>query len=248
MNTIAYDRRDPELDQDGSEFQDQPLPRRPRRNFFNRRSAALVALLTCAAGFYAGVRVEKGQIASTPVTLGASGSTASGSGARAGATGATGASGASGASGTSAAASRTASAGGASGAGGFAARFGAAGGAAGANTSLGTVSTVNGKTLVVAEASGNTVKVNLSSAKITKSQSVGRSAIHPGDTVVIEGVPNKSGTVVAATVSDSGAGRAAGGFGAAASGSGASGAGASSSTSGSSSAVGSLFSGGGSGG
>jgi hypothetical protein len=251
MDTIAYDRRDPELDQDGSEFQDQPLPRRPRRNFFNRRSAALVALLTCAAGFYAGVRVEKGQIASTPVTLGASGSAATGSGARAGATGAAGgsrASGASGASGTSGAASRTASAGGASGAGGFAARFGAAGGAAGANTSLGTVSTVNGKTLVVTEASGNTVKVNLSSAKITKSQSVGRSAIHPGDTVVIEGVPSSSGTVVAATVSDSGAGRAAAGFGGAASGSGASGAGASSSGSGSSSAVGSLFSGGGSGG
>lgn len=247
MNTIAYDRRDePELDQDGSEFQDQPLPRRPRRNFFNRRSAALVALLTCAAGFYAGVRVEKGQIASTPVTLGASGSAATGSGARAGAGGAAGGSRASGATGASGAASRTASGGGASGAGGFAARFGAAGGAGGANASFGTVSTVNGKTLVVTEASGNTVKVNLSAAKITKSQSVGRSAIHPGDTVVIAGVPNKSGTIVAATVSDSGAGRAAGG---AASGSGASGAGAGSSGSGSSSsAVGSLFSGGGSGG
>jgi hypothetical protein len=245
MNTIAYEPREPEFDQDGSEFQDQPLPRRPRRNFFNRRSAALVALLTCAAGFYAGVRVEKGQIASTPVTLGAAGSTASGLGARAGATGAAGGSRASGASG---AASRTAGASGAAGASGFAGAAARFGGAGGANTSLGTVSTVDGKTLVLTEASGNTVKVNLSSAKITKSQSVGRSAIHPGDTVVIEGVPNKSGTVVAATVSDSGAGRAAGGFGAAASGSGASGAGAGSSSSGSSSAVGSLFSGGGSGG
>ncbi len=29
----------------------QPLRRRPRRQFFNRKSATLVALIACAAGF-----------------------------------------------------------------------------------------------------------------------------------------------------------------------------------------------------
>jgi hypothetical protein len=90
-------------------------------------------------------------------------------------------------------------------AGGFAARFGAAGGAGG-NASFGTVSSIDGKTLYVTESSGTMVKVKLaSSTKVTKSLSVSRKSVRPGDTVVIEGVKNSSGTIVAASVSDSGA-------------------------------------------
>ena len=56
------------------------------------------------------------------------------------------------------------------------------------------------------EASGNTVKVTVSSAtKITKSQSASKSSLHPGDAVVIQGATGKNGTVAAASVSDSGA-------------------------------------------
>jgi hypothetical protein len=254
MNTLAVDRREPDFEQDGS-GDDQPLPRRPRRQFFNRRSAALLALLTCAAGFYAGVRVEKGQLASTPSTFTLGGATGAAGASRTGARG-----GAAGATGSATGARTGATSGAGSGAGSFASRFG--GGASGAGASFGTVSTVNGKTLVVTEASGNTVKVQLSpSTKITKNQSVSRSAIRPGDTVVIAGAPNSTGTVVAATVSDSGSGSAlgalAGGLGAGGAsaggastgGAGAAGAGASGSGSGSgrgsNSAVGSLFSGGG---
>jgi hypothetical protein len=240
MNAITQDRRQPGFDRksETSGGPDQPAPRRPRRQFLNRRSAALAAVVTCAVGFYAGVRVEKGQLASAPRTL-----TLPTAGARAAGGGAAGARGAAGTSGSTAG-----TAGGTTGA----SRFGARAGGAGA--SFGTVSSVNGKTLVISEASGNTVKVHLaSSTKISKSQSVSHSAIRPGDTVVIAGVAEKSGAISAATVTDSGAGSA-GGLGAAFGG----GAGGGSATSarsgrsgaagGSGSAVGSLFSSGGGGG
>ena len=85
--------------------------------------------------------------------------------------------------------------------------------------------------------SGNVVKVQLSSStKISKSLGVKRSALHPGDSVVIRGLTNSKGTMVATSVSDSGASAA--GTGSARSSSSASG----------SSAVSSLFSSGGSGG
>ena len=58
------------------------------------------------------------------------------------------------------------------------------------------------------EASGDTVKVKLTSAtKITKNESAGRRQIHPGGTITISGVTGKQGTVSAATVTDSGAKR-----------------------------------------
>ncbi len=89
------------------------------------------------------------------------------------------------------------------------------------------------------ESSGNTIKVQLSSAtKVSKTQSAPRSAIRPGDTVVIQGVTGSGGTVSAASVTDSGT--------RAGPGSTASGSSSSSSGSGSAgSAVGSLFSSGG---
>jgi Domain of unknown function (DUF5666) len=184
MSAVPYDSH--EQDWDRTEQQPSMSPGRPRRRFFNRRSAALAAVITCAAGFYAGIRVEKGQLAST-----ASAATTSATGGAAGArTGA--AAGGSAATGSGAA-------------GGFpgAARFG---GGAGGNASLGTISSVNGSTIYLTDTTGNTVKVALSpSTKLTKSLSVSKGALHPGDSVVIQGVKNSSGTVVATSVSDSGA-------------------------------------------
>jgi len=44
------------------------LPGRPRRQLFNRYTAALLAVITCAIGFYVGIRVEKGQVSSSSGT------------------------------------------------------------------------------------------------------------------------------------------------------------------------------------
>jgi hypothetical protein len=176
MSAVPYDTH--EHDWDTEEQQPSMTSGRPRRRFFNRRSAALAAVITCAAGFYAGIRVEKGQLSSTT-----SAASTSATGARTG----------------------TAAAGGA---GGFAGRFGGGGGAAGGGgtASLGTISSVNGKTIYLTDTTGNTVKVTLSSStKLTKSLGVSKSSLHPGDSVVIQGVKNSTGTLVATSVSDSGA-------------------------------------------
>jgi hypothetical protein len=207
MSTISYDRAERDWD---PEEPAQPLPRRPRRHFFNRRSAALVALITCAAGFYAGVRVEKSDVSGSS-TLRLPNATGA---ARAGAAGA-----------------RAGGAAGAARSGGFPGFAGGGGGA------VGTVASVNGRTLVLTETSGNTVKVRLSpSTTITKSQSVSRHAVRPGDTIIVQGAANAQGTTVAASVSDTGASAASSGSSSSsASGTGRSGAGG---------GVGSLFSGG----
>jgi hypothetical protein len=86
-----------------------------------------------------------------------------------------------------------------SGPGGFA-------GAGGGSASFGTVSSISGHMLYVKDASGNTIKVELSSATtVTKSVTVGKKSLRPGDTVVISGLTNKQGTVTATSVRDSGA-------------------------------------------
>jgi hypothetical protein len=61
MNTISYDRPEEEWDT----VEDLALPGRPRRRVWTWWSAGLFALILCAVGFYAGVRVEKGQVASS---------------------------------------------------------------------------------------------------------------------------------------------------------------------------------------
>jgi hypothetical protein len=222
MNSIPYDT--PEQDWDRYEADEGEgafaLPGRPRRRFWGRGTAALLALLVGAIGFYAGVRVEKGQISSSTASTGSGRGFAGLSGA--GAAGAVGG-GARGAAG-------------AAGAGGSAAGFRAlaAGGAGGAGASFGTVSSVAGKTVYVTDTSGNTVKVNLSSAtKITKSLGVSKSAVRPGDTVIIQGLKSSNGTVDATSLNDSGARSAGSGSGASSGGSGSA-----------SSAVNSLFGGG----
>jgi hypothetical protein len=173
MTAVGYDTRE-------EEDWDHELPRRPRRQFFNRRTAALAALLTCALGFYVGVRVEKGQLVSSTSTSTGAGA-ALPAGLRAGA-----------------------------GAGGAIGRPGAAAGATGrpggGNVSFGTVKSIDGKTIYVSDSSGNMVKVTLSPvAKISKSHQVSRKSVRPGDTVVIQGVKGSSGTLTATSVSDSGA-------------------------------------------
>jgi hypothetical protein len=160
------------------------LPVRPRRRFLTRGSALLLALVTGAIGFYIGIRVEKGQVSSSSTGSGGLASLASRFTAARGASGST--SGRSGA----------ASTGGLS---GF-----AGGGFPGGGIS-GTVANVNGKTIYVTETGGDTVKVKLSSAtKLTKSESVGRSKIDPGDRIVVSGVTGSGGTVSATSLTDSG--------------------------------------------
>jgi Domain of unknown function (DUF5666) len=245
MSTLTVDRRaEPDgIDDDGG---DGRMPRRPRRRLLTPVSALVLAAMTCAIGFYVGVRVEKGHIASSPTTVGAgaafaargasaAGGTTGGSaagGSAAGGSAASGSAAGGSAAGGSAAGGSAAGAPGSTGAAGFAARFGAG------NATFGTVASVNGTTLTLTEASGDTVKVKLSSAtKISKTETAKRSQIHPGDTITVSGVTGKSGTVSAATVTDSGARTTAS----------STGAGGSSSAGGSSgggSSVSSLFSGG----
>jgi hypothetical protein len=245
-NAVALERRTPRLSHPDEDDDEQPLRRRPRRNWLNWRTALLTAIVTCAVGFYAGVRVEKGQLASTPRTFslsGAGGASGRASGAGAGASGQAASSGRASATGAGAATGAT---------------TGRAGGFAGGGVSVGTVQSVNGNALVLSETSGTTVQVRLaSSTKVTKNTSVKRSAVRPGDTLIVQGAPNAKGTVVASTVTDSGAGGTGLGTGLGGSGGGAggatgatgaaggSGSRAGGSHSGGGSAVGSLFSGGG---
>ncbi|MGZ4242676.1 MAG: hypothetical protein ACXVSE_00140 [Solirubrobacteraceae bacterium] len=228
MDTYTPDRH--EEDWSGYEPEaEAPAPRRVRRQFLNRRTAALAALVTCALGFYAGIRVEKSQLASSGATASIGSGAASGARAAARAGGFAGLSGRGGGGGA-------AGSGGAASAGAGAGPPGAFGGAGGANASFGTVSSVSGKTLYLTDTSGNTVKVKLtSSTKITKNQSVSRKAIHPGDTVIVTGAHSSGATTTAASVTDSG-NRSSGSTSSGGSGSGGSGSG---------SAVGSLFSSGG---
>jgi hypothetical protein len=212
MNAVTYDRRNEDWEQSEDEQDAGRMPRRPRRQLFNKRSAALAAVVACAAGFYAGVRVEKGQLSSSSSTGGlasalASLRTGTAGGRGAGATSAAGGAAAGGAAGATRSGTGAGGSGGAGGgsfAGGAGAAF-AGGGFGGGSASFGTISSVKGSSIFVTDSTGNLVKVKLSSAtKITKSLGVRRSSLHPGDTVVIRGLKNSNGTLTATTVSDSG--------------------------------------------
>lgn len=163
---------------------EETLPIRPHRPFLTKWTAGLMALVVGGAGFYIGVRLEKSKFPAT---------------------------GGSAAGGTSAFARALAGAGGTSTTrGSFASRLGAAGGFAGfggasSNATVGSVSSASGNTLYVTSSSGNTVKVKLSSqTAITKTETVGKSKIYPGDEVVIQGAKGSGGTVTATSITDSG--------------------------------------------
>ena len=193
MSAIPYDAPEEQW-VDYPEEDTAPLPTRPRRNWWGRGTAILLALLVGVIGFYAGVRVEKGQVSnSTSSSSGLASALASRFGRGAGASGAAGTAGASGAG-----ASRFG--------GGFGGAAGLFAGGAGGGASFGTVSSVSGNTIYVQESTGNVIKVTLSSAtKVTKSQGVAKSALRPGDTVIVQGVKGSNGSVSATSVNDSGA-------------------------------------------
>jgi hypothetical protein len=190
MNAIPYDRPADEWD-DAYEDERTALPGRPRRQLFTRATAAAVAVVVGGAGFYAGVRVEKGELSSSSANAAGRASLLAGAG-------------------TGGAGARTGGArAGFGGGGGLARLFGggsASGGGGGASGSFGTVSSVSGSTLYVTDTSGNTIKVTLSSVtKVTKSVGVSLHTVRPGDVVVIQGLKNSDGTMQATTVSDTGA-------------------------------------------
>jgi hypothetical protein len=198
---------------------DDDLPVRARASYLTPLTALLMALVLGGVGFYVGIRVEKSQSSS---------STASGASAFARAFG--------GGAGTAGATGSTSKAGSSSstGAGSFASRFAAGGLGGAAGGTVGSVSSISGNTVYVKETSGNTVKVKLSSAtKISKSESVSRKKLYPGDGVTVVGSASSNGTVHATSVTDSGASSTS-----------SSPAASSSSTSNSTSAIGSLFGGG----
>lgn len=172
-------------------FGDEPLPSRPRARYLTPLTACLMALILGGVGFFVGVRVEKSKTSSSGTSAFARG-------------GFPGASALS-TSGSSKTTSGATSGGSAS---SLYRRFATAGGFSGAtgNGTVGTVSSVDGDTIYVKETSGNTVKVKLNSATtISKSESVSREKLNPGDSVVIQGSAGSGGTVQATSVSDSGA-------------------------------------------
>jgi hypothetical protein len=110
-------------------------------------------------------------------------------------------------------------------AGGAAVAAGATGGARGgfagrggqANATIGSVANKHGSTLYVKDSNGNTVRVKTTShSKINRTATASAGAIHPGDTVIVQGTKSSSGTITATQInatSSSAAGGLAGLFG-----------------------------------
>lgn len=164
---------------------DEKLPARTRARYLTPLTALLMALILGGVGFYTGIRVEK-----TDVSSGTGSSALAGafSGAPGGASTASSGSGGGGGLPTQFTGGR----------GGFASPLG--------NATIGSVTSRDRNTLYVQETGGNTVKVNLSRATtLTKSVSVSKNKVKPGDSVVIRGSKSANGTVQATSVSDSGA-------------------------------------------
>jgi hypothetical protein len=99
---------------------------------------------------------------------------------------------------------------------------------------------VKGSTIYLTTTDGTTVKVKTNdNSKVTRNASSSAAAVHPGDTVVVQGAKASSGTVTASSITATAKGVSAfGGFGAGAP-SGAAGGGTSGGTSGGSSGGGS---------
>ena len=69
------------------------------------------------------------------------------------------------------------------------------------DATVGQVSSVDGKSFYVIDQSGTTLKVTTNKqSKVTRSAKSTPGAIHPGDTVIVQGRTAGSGTVVASTV------------------------------------------------
>ena len=178
--TLAYDQIDADADWPDESEEPDELPRRPRRRLLTPLPLGLLGALLIAAGFIAGVQVQKGEETS-PASSGATGSTlASRLGALRGA-------------GTSTRGSGSSKAAG----GGF-----PGAGAGGARPTIGTVAYLAGNTLYVTNAEGNTIKVDTSPAtSVTKTVTAQVNGVHPGETVTITGTTGASGAVSAESIS-----------------------------------------------
>jgi hypothetical protein len=157
----------------------EELPPRPRRRLLgvggNPIPLALLGVLLIACGFIAGALVEKGQTSSSSSGAGAAGLV-----------------------------SRFAALRGASGAGsGASTSTGAVGGGSGATggATIGQVAYIDGSTLYVTNAEGNTVKVRTSAAStVTKTVKADVKGIHPGETVVVTGTTGVKGEISAESI------------------------------------------------
>jgi hypothetical protein len=176
------DERLLDLDDDVDAYEDDwdpapteaALPPRRRRRLVTPASAVLAAVLIAALGFVGGVEVQKGQ--ADDGGSGTSGAAPAALGA--GGAGAAGAAGATGARG------------------GLAGRGGAQG-----NATIGSVANKRGSTLYVKDSDGNTVRVKTTShSKINRTATASAGAIHPGDTVIVQGTKSSSGTITATQI------------------------------------------------
>jgi hypothetical protein len=204
--TLAYEPIEDEQDQWAEEPDELELPARPRRRLLTPIPLALLGVLLIAAGFIAGVYVEKGETSSSSSTNNTAAGLASRFAALRGGTS------------TSGTPSSKTSAGAATGG------FPGVGTGASRPTS-GTVAYLAGNTLYVTNSEGNTVKVNTSAAtSVTKTVKTKVKGIYPGEAVTVIGATGSNGTVSAESISvgSSGSGLAAllGGSGASSSSSG----------------------------
>jgi len=168
------------------EWLDEPveLPARPRRRLLSPAPLALLAALLTACGFIGGVLVEKGQTSSSSSAGAGSGLASRLAALRGRGAGAT---------------ASGAVAGGGSGAGG-----------GGQRPTAGQVAYIDGSTLYVTNAEGNTVKVATSAAtSVNKTVKTSVHAIHPGETVTVTGSSAASGAISAESIN---VGSGAGGF------------------------------------
>jgi hypothetical protein len=75
------------------------------------------------------------------------------------------------------------------------------GGSGSSDATVGTVANVNGKTLYVTDSSGATIRVKTTAhSKVARTAVAKVGAVHPGDTVVVQGAKSSSGTVTATSV------------------------------------------------
>jgi hypothetical protein len=166
---------DYDLDDDW-EADEEPLPKRPRRRLVTPISATLAGALVGALGFIGGVEVQKSQDSGSSSGNGAAAAFASAGGGGA--------------------------ARGGFGRGGGAGPQGAGGpGGAQSNATVGSVANKKGSTLYVKDSDGNLVRVKTTShSKINRTASTTAGAIHPGDTVIVQGSKSSSGTITATQI------------------------------------------------
>jgi hypothetical protein len=168
---LAYDV-DWEPESDDHADDEEALPARPRRRLLTPAFGALLAVLVGAAGFIAGVEVQKGQDDGATTSSPAGFAAARGGGGGAG-----------------------------SGGPGQGQRQGTGGFGQQSNTTVGSVVNKNGSTLYVKDSDGTTVRVKTSShSKVNRTASTSAGAIHPGDTVIVQGTKSANGTVTATQV------------------------------------------------